>query len=496
LVAAGGGGGKCNYTSSGPLHSDAAGQITTAGGASSDGNPGGTGGNGGPAGLWSAVPCAGGGTGWTTNGGGPYGGLGYNTWTGGPGFCGGGGGGCGGVGGFGGGGGGGNHYGGGGGGGGYSGGGGGTDPTHGGGGGSYSIGTSQNNVAGFQTGNGAVTFTWNGSGCVGASRDSVVVTVNSVGLTAVVTADTLTCGYNVSCAGAADGEATAAASGGCPSYAYMWSNGGTTSTVTGLAVGTYTVTVTDGAGGSTVQTVILTAPAPLQPNGVATSSCAGDSTGSVDLTPAGGNDCLGYSFTWSNGATSEDISGLTSGTYTVTVTDASGCTGTQSITVGSFAAPSPAINAAGNVLTSVQNWSSYQWLFNGGNISGANANTYTAIQNGVYSLMVTDSNGCSGVSDTIHVLLEGINGQFGEWADLSIYPNPARDEFKLRTLSPIGYSMTVSIKDMFGRSVFAQNLPQLGNEVGFDISNVAAGNYMVEVVSEFGQRKLFKLVVQ
>ncbi|HEX2900898.1 MAG TPA: hypothetical protein VHS96_14350, partial [Bacteroidia bacterium] len=141
LVAAGGGGGKCNYTSSGPLHNDAAGQVTTNGGASSDGNAGGSGGNGGNAGLWSGVPCAGGGTGWLSVGGGPYGGQGYNVWTGGPGYCGGGGGGCGGVGGFGGGGGGGNHYGGGGGGGGYSGGGGGTDPTHGGGGGSYSIGT-------------------------------------------------------------------------------------------------------------------------------------------------------------------------------------------------------------------------------------------------------------------------------------------------------------------------------------------------------------------
>ncbi|HEX2901369.1 MAG TPA: hypothetical protein VHS96_16765, partial [Bacteroidia bacterium] len=73
LVAAGGGGGKCNYTGSGPLHSGAAGQVTTAGGASSDGNPGGTGGSGGPSGLWSGTPCAGGGTGWLSNGGGPYG---------------------------------------------------------------------------------------------------------------------------------------------------------------------------------------------------------------------------------------------------------------------------------------------------------------------------------------------------------------------------------------------------------------------------------------
>jgi hypothetical protein len=162
LVAAAGGGGKCNYTGSTPLHADAAGQITTNGGASSDGNPGGTDGNGGPAGIWSGNPCSGGGTGWLTPGGGPFGGSGFSTWTGGIGFGGGGGGGTGGAGGFGGGGGGGNHYGGGGGGGGYSGGGGGTDPTHGGGGGSYSIGTSQDNTPGFNTGDGSVLITCSG----------------------------------------------------------------------------------------------------------------------------------------------------------------------------------------------------------------------------------------------------------------------------------------------------------------------------------------------
>ncbi len=178
LVAAGGGGGKCNYTGSGPLHPGAAGSITTNGNASSDGaGLGGVAGNGGGAGLWSGIPCAGGGTGWLSNGGGPYGGLGFATWVGGPGFCGGAGGGCGGVGGFGGGGGGGNHYGGGGGGGGYSGGGGGTDPTHGGGGGSFSSGTGQANVAGFQLGNGQVIITPQGTGCVSNTRTPISVSV-------------------------------------------------------------------------------------------------------------------------------------------------------------------------------------------------------------------------------------------------------------------------------------------------------------------------------
>jgi Ig-like domain CHU_C associated/Secretion system C-terminal sorting domain len=495
LVAAGGGGGKCNYTGSVPLHADAAGQITANGGASSDGNAGGSAGNGGNAGLWSSVPCAGGGTGWLSNGGGPYGGLGYNTWTGGPGYCGGGGGGCGGVGGFGGGGGGGNHYGGGGGGGGYSGGGGGTDPTHGGGGGSFSIGTAQVNTAGFKTGNGQVIITWNGSGCAASTRDSIVVTVGLGSANALIVLDTTVCGYNVSCNGASDGVATVTASGGCPSYTYLWDNGATTATATGLAAGVHTVTVTEGAGLITVQTVVLQEPSAVQATGTSTSSCAGDSTGTIDLTATGGNNCQGYAFLWSNGANTEDLANLSAGTYTVTVTDAEGCTTTQTITVGSLAALNPTISQAGNVLTSGQVWASYQWLLNGSIIPGATASSYTATQSGSYSLLVTDANGCAAETAPTGVIV-GVSKPMGDWMDLSIYPNPARSEFRLRTANPIGYAITVTIHDLAGHRLFTEALPELGTEVAFDLKAFAAGTYLVEVTSEAGQRKLFRLVVQ
>ncbi len=575
LVAAGGGGGKCNYTFSTPLHPGADGQITTAGGASSDGNAGGAGGAGGNAGLWSAVPCAGGGTGWTSNGGGPYGGLGFSTWTGGPGFCGGGGGGCGGVGGFGGGGGGGNHYGGGGGGGGYSGGGGGTDPTHGGGGGSFSAGTSQVNTAGFKTGDGQVVLTWTGGGCVATSRIPVTVTLDNIAPTAVctpvtvnlagngtgsttgaavgssstdncavdsltlsqssftcsntgpnnvtltvsdgmgntstctavvtvvgppvtgsVTALSTTCGFNVSCPGGSDGIATASGGGGCPGFTYLWSNGATSGTATGHGAGTHTVTITDASGGTTVASIVITAPPAFLVTSTTTPACVGDASASADITVSGGNNCLGYTFQWSNGATTEDLSNVTPGLYAVTVTDGSGCTTTQSVTITAFPIPNPLFTQAGNTLSSVLTWSSYQWLLNGSNIPGANASSYTATQSGSYSLQVTDANGCLGTSDTTNVTLVGIANQLGAWADLSIYPNPARGEFRLRTASPIGYAITVSVTDMYGKRYLDRALPELGQEIAFDIRSFAAGTYMVEVTSEAGQRKLFRLVVQ
>lgn len=312
--------------------------------------------------------------------------------------------------------------------------------------------------------------------------------------TASVAADTTVCGFNIGCNGGSDGVATATAAGGCGTYTYMWSNGGNTATVTGLVAGTYTVTVTDIGGGSTVQTVTVAEPSALQGSSTTTQSCTGDSTGAINLTYAGG--CQPLSFVWSNGSTTEDLQNVGAGTYTVTVSDAAGCTGTSTVVVAAFAAQTPTFTQNGNDLTCSSGFTGFQWLLNGSNIPGATSNTYSVTQSGTYSVMAVDSNGCSAVSDTMFVTPVGINNAMGEWNDLSIYPNPAKDQFKLRTASPIGYPIQVTVSDMFGRNILAKSLPQLGYEVAFDLKALAAGTYMVEVTSEQGQRKLFKLSVQ
>lgn len=137
---------------------------------------------------------------------------------------------------------------------------------------------------------------------------------------------------DVSCPGGTNGTATVTASGGVAPYTYLWSNGATTSQISGLSAGTYTVTVTDNANCSSTSSITVDEPDAIQLSFTVTNeSFAGAGDGAIDLTVSGGSP--GYSYLWSNGATSEDISGLSAGTYTVTVTDQNSCTAAGSATV-------------------------------------------------------------------------------------------------------------------------------------------------------------------
>ena len=134
---------------------------------------------------------------------------------------------------------------------------------------------------------------------------------------------------NVGCAGNTTGSINVTMVGGTLGYTYTWTgpSGYTANTqdLLNLAAGTYTVIVTD-ANGCTTQTV-TTITQPLLPSnvsGIVTNN-------SIDITVSGGTP--GYTFLWSNGAITEDLSNLSSGTYSVIVTDANGCTSTESFTV-------------------------------------------------------------------------------------------------------------------------------------------------------------------
>ncbi|WP_232817805.1 Ig-like domain-containing protein, partial [Winogradskyella tangerina] len=121
--------------------------------------------------------------------------------------------------------------------------------------------------------------------------------------------------------------------GGEPPYTFSWNNGDTTEDLSNVIAGNYTVTVTDANGCTISQNFTINQPSQQLSSTRAIEDvlCNGDNTGSIDLTVSGGT--APYSYLWSNGETTEDILNLTAGTYTVTITDANGCTTTNSGTV-------------------------------------------------------------------------------------------------------------------------------------------------------------------
>ncbi len=135
---------------------------------------------------------------------------------------------------------------------------------------------------------------------------------------------------NASCFGENDGFVDQEVLGGTPPYTYRWSNGGTSQDMGGLTVGTYTVTIYDQLDSSIYQ-YNISEPAELVASGIVQDETFG-TDGAVNITVTGGTPA--YAFSWSNGSTSEDLTGVNADSYTVTVTDDNGCTTVEGFTVG------------------------------------------------------------------------------------------------------------------------------------------------------------------
>jgi len=238
-------------------------------------------------------------------------------------------------------------------------------------------------------------FEWNIS-LVGALPDTNVTLLepDSIEINGFITQ--AQCGGN-------DGEINLVTNGIHTPLTFAWSNGATTEDVTGLSAGTYYVIVTDTMGCSDSASFNLNNISSINITSTVTQvNCAGGNNGAIDVTTSGGTSP--YTFSWSNGATTEDISNLTAGTYTLSITDASGCQFSEDVVVGSLPAISITLDNSSNEVCGTGN-GSISISVSGGSGSygyswdnGASTEDLTNLSAGTYVITVTDANNCQGTA--------------------------------------------------------------------------------------------------
>lgn len=222
----------------------------------------------------------------------------------------------------------------------------------------------------------AGTFTVSVTNAAGCSGTGTITTSIGSSLTPAITGNLSICSGSSSILDAGAGYAT-----------YTWSTGATTQTISVNTAGTFTVTVSNGAGctgSASVTTTINSIPSPTV-NGN-TSFCSG--TSSVLSTG------LYSAYLWSTSATTQSITVNTAATFTVTVTDANGCTASNTVTTSFLSLPSPLISGTlgfctgSSTILNAGSFSAYLWS------TGATTQTITVTTAATITLTVTAANGC------------------------------------------------------------------------------------------------------
>lgn len=202
------------------------------------------------------------------------------------------------------------------------------------------------------------------------------------------------------------GDATGAiditTSGGNGPLSFNWSNGYTAEDIFGLNAGTYTVTVSDGSVCDYVETFVVNNTSGIYLGAAVTDATCGNANGTIDLTPTGGT--TPYTFVWSDGSFTEDLSNIASGSYSLILTDASGCELDTTIYVGDS---NGGITITGNVtaefcggtdgaidITVSGGTSPYTYSWS----NGATTEDLNGLSQGTYTVSVSDANGCSETS--------------------------------------------------------------------------------------------------
>lgn len=333
-------------------------------------------------------------------------------------------------------------------------------------------------------GTGSYTYKWT------TGDDTQTITVNDPGTYCVTVTDENLCGRvacidisanppaldlnvnDVTCPGAEDGVIMSSVEGGEGVISYAWSTGDTTATLTGLAPGTYSLTITDEVGCTDEATATVTQPDDLVISLTGTDpTCAGDSTGAIATQLSGGTPP--YAVSWNTGGTTSDLSNLPAGTYVLTVTDDNGCTAIDSITLSNQSNLALTLDVRDETCPDEDDGLiiaipsdgvepySYAWS------TGATTQFADDLAPGTYSVTVTDALGCEIISDTATVE-ESPDFSFDLTATATTQPGEADG------------TATVTITDGMGPFSFAWST----GDTTTTIDSLLAGDYTITVTRD------------
>ncbi|ULQ58040.1 SprB repeat-containing protein [Flavihumibacter rivuli] len=288
---------------------------------------------------------------------------------------------------------------------------------------------------------------------------------------------------DVNCYGESTGAIDVTVTGGTAPYTYNWSNGADVDDLSNLAAGDYTLEVTDAKGCKATIKVTITQPEEaLNATAVITDASCEGSAGKIDVTVTGGT--APYTFEWSNGGDKEDLENIGAGNYSVTITDAKGCTfqlraevkepsglkieyGQTDVNCYGESTGAIDVTVTGGTAPYTYKWS-----------NGSEDADLSNLAAGNYTLEVTDAKGCKiGLNVTI------------------IQPEAALDiQFKQTDVNCYGESTgAIDVTVTGGTAPYTYNWSN-GADVD-DLSNLAAGDYTLEVTDAKGCKATIKVTI-
>jgi len=321
---------------------------------------------------------------------------------------------------------------------------------------------------------------------------------------------------NASVPGAQDGSIYVTAWNGTPPYTYSWDNGPTTHYQNGIGAGIYCITIADNAGCTITDCFhvmidsVNTNPCQIYVTGVVTNeSYAGANDGAIDITATGGNPP--YTYHWYGLGTTEDITGVGTGTYTVIVEDADSCSTTATYFVD-VNGGNPTV--WGSLFTNVvdscinfiydtvhvvnytitnQNTISVTWAFYGSGQVAYITVDYTISQFGYNWLVLSVNCGTKSIQtyfDLVYVdnSITDIN-ESSSFESFKLYPNPVQDKFNLEIQLTEYSNVNINIVNSFGQNVYqTQTKFNKGNNVlNINSEQFEYGVYLINVTTGSGK---------